>query len=90
MRIDNKDNEPKAQASLLKFPEENSIFSKTHIVEIILSFPNVRMRTNAFREEAFAEPVFSLRKFYTEQMFVSVRMQVQNHVQMQLVKRHKR
>jgi len=48
------------------------------------------MRTNAFREEAFAEPVFPLRKFYTEQMFVSVRMQVQNHVQMQLVKRHKR
>jgi len=30
-RIDNKDSEPKAQVRLLKFPEENSIFSKTRI-----------------------------------------------------------
>ena len=30
-RIDNKDSEPEAQVRLLKFPEENSIFSKTHI-----------------------------------------------------------
>jgi len=48
------------------------------------------MRTNALREEAFAGPVFPLRKFYTAQTFVSVRMQVQKHVQRQLVKRYKR
>jgi len=37
-RIDNKDSEPKDQVRLLKFPEENQIFSKTHIVKSILSF----------------------------------------------------
>jgi len=37
-RIDNKGSEPKAQVRLLKFPEENQIFSKTHIVKSILSF----------------------------------------------------
>jgi len=35
--IDNEDSEPKAQVRLLKFPEENSIFSKTHIIKSILS-----------------------------------------------------
>jgi len=55
-RIDNKDSEPKAQARLLKFPEEYQLFSKTHIVKSILSFSNVRMRNNAFREEVFAGP----------------------------------
>jgi len=34
--------------------------------------------------------VFPLRNFYTEQMFVSVRMQLRNHVNTQLVKRFKR
>jgi len=66
-------------------------FFQRHILsKAFCHFPNVRMRTNAFREEAFAGPVFPLRKFYIEKMFVSARMQVQNHVQTQLVKRYKR
>ena len=40
-RIDNKDSEPKAQVRLLRFLEENYIFSKAHIVKST----NVRMRT---------------------------------------------
>ena len=34
--------------------------------------------------------VFPLRKFYTEQIFVLVSMQLRNHVDAQLVKRFKR
>ena len=45
--------EPKAQVRLLKFPEENSIYWKSRIVKIILSF--FQMGTNAFREEAIAD-----------------------------------
>jgi len=41
------------------------------------------------RSEAFSAlfAVFPLRKFYTEQMFVSARMQQRNHVDTQTVKR---
>jgi len=35
-------------------------------------------------------PVFPLRKFYTEQMFVLVLMQLGNHVDTQPLKRFKR
>jgi len=35
------------------------------------------------------QPVFPLRKFCTEQMFVLVRMQLRNHADTQLVKRFK-
>jgi len=41
---------------LLKFPEEHSIFSITNIVKTFCHFPNIRMRRNAFREEAIAGP----------------------------------
>jgi len=37
-RIDNKNSEPKDQVRLHMFPEENLVFSKTHIVKSILSF----------------------------------------------------
>ena len=47
-RFDNKDSAPKAQIKLLKFPEENLIFSKVNIiVKSILSFsiyPNENKR----------------------------------------------
>jgi len=36
-----------------------------------------------------SKPVFPLRKFYTEQMFVLVRMELRKHVNTQLVKRFK-
>jgi len=56
-RVDNKGSEPKARVRLLKFLEENQNFSKTHIVKsTLVIFPMVEMRTNAFREEAFAGP----------------------------------
>jgi len=38
-RFYNKDSEPKAQVSLLKFPEEDSIFSKTHCQKHSVIFP---------------------------------------------------
>jgi len=47
-RFDNNDSEPKSQVSLRKSPEKNLNFSKTHIVESNLYFPNVRMRMNVF------------------------------------------
>ena len=47
-RFDNKDSAPKAQIKLLKFPEENLVFSKVNIiVKSILSFsiyPNENKR----------------------------------------------
>jgi len=47
-RFDNKDSEPKAQVKLLKFPEENSIFLKTHIVKSILSFSQCQNENECF------------------------------------------
>jgi len=38
-RFDNKDSEPKAQVRLLKFPEENSIFSDTLCQKHSVIFP---------------------------------------------------
>jgi len=47
-RMDNKDSEPKAQVGLLKFPEENQIFSKTHNVKSILSFSQCQNENECF------------------------------------------
>jgi len=58
MRFDNKYSEPKTKAEvrLLKFPEQNSIFSKTHIVKSILSFSQCQNENEYFREEEIAGP----------------------------------
>jgi len=52
-RFDNNDSKPKAQVRLLKFTEEIKIFKDTYRQKHCHS-SNVRMRTNAFREEAIA------------------------------------
>jgi len=44
----------------------------------------------AFKKTSIEQPVFPLRKFDTEQMFVLVRMQLRKHVDAQPVKRFKR
>ena len=49
-RFYNKGSEPKAQFSLLKFPEEDSIFSKTHIVKSILSFSQCQNENECFSQ----------------------------------------
>ena len=55
-RIDNKDSEPRAQVRLLKFPEENQFFSKTHIGKTILSFFQCQNENECFSRDAFAGP----------------------------------
>jgi len=48
MQFNNKSSEPKALIRLLKFPEQTYNFSKRHNCH----FPDVRIRLNAFHEEA--------------------------------------
>ena len=45
----------KAQVKLLIFPKWNQNFSKRLIVKTFRHFPSLRMRTNAFSEEATAD-----------------------------------
>ena len=45
----------KAQVRLLKFPEEFKIFQRHVLSKAFYHYSDVRMRTNAFREEAIAD-----------------------------------
>jgi len=47
-QFDNKDSEPKAQVRLRKFPEENTIFSQTHILRSSLSFSKCQNENECF------------------------------------------
>jgi len=55
-RFYNKDSEPKAQVSLLKFPEQDSIFQRHILSKAFCHFPSVRMKRNAFHKDEVAGP----------------------------------
>jgi len=50
-RCDNKDSEPQAQMRLLKIPQKIKSIQRDMFSKAFCHFPNVRMRTNVFREE---------------------------------------
>jgi len=47
-QFDNKDSEPKPQVTLRKFPEENTIFSQTHILKSSLLFSKCQNENECF------------------------------------------
>ena len=55
-RFDNNDSEPKSQVRLLKFPEENYYFLRTHIFESILSFSQCQNENECFSRRGNCRP----------------------------------
>jgi len=54
-RFDNKDSETQAQVRLVSFQNKIKIFQEDILSKAFCHFPNVRMRTNAYSEEAIAD-----------------------------------
>jgi len=54
-RRDNKNSETKAKLGYSSFQNKIKLFLRHILSKTFCHFPNVRMRTNAFREEAFSD-----------------------------------